>query len=472
MHRRKFLAGVSVGAATVTWSARSYSQIAGANDRVRLALIGCGGRGQAVAGLMSLVPNTKYVAYADVYDVNAGRAKTSAWGNNLGDVVQDFRRVLDRSDIQAVHVATPDHWHAIPAYLASLAGKDAYVEKPLTHNIREGRELVRAAQAHGTIMQTGTQHRSAPHYAELRDMIRRGEVGDVRFVRIWNYTNRTRPIFSLGAGDSHELDQKPASLDWDFYCGPAPLVPYERARFLGTFRNYYEYAGGYVADYGAHRFDSMRQLMGEPDPISVSAAGGRYLEGPGNTPDIVQATVKFPTFTMSYEAVQTSGHGVGGRTEKAKYYRMNGDHDRPHGVAIYGTRAVIIVDRIGFDVYPETNTAPPRARSLAAERKAYERAGIGTFVDGAPQRRFVQSADRTDLHCQNFIECVRSRQAPNADVEIGHRSTILPHLINIAYRTDEKLIWDSKTETITNCPTAEAMVTRLSRQPWDVVPGT
>lgn len=457
---------------TGAWSAKAYSQILGANDRVRLALIGCGGRGQFVARYMSSVPNTEYTAYADVYEVNAGRAKTSTWGKNNGDIYDDFRRVLDRQDIQAVHIATPDHWHAIPAYLASLAGKDAYVEKPLTHNIYEGRALVAAARANRTIVQTGTQHRSAPHYAELRDMIRQGEIGDVRFVRIWNYTNRTRPVFDFGGGGSSGLDRKPASLDWDFYCGPAPLVPYERPRFLGTFRNYYEYAGGYVADYGAHRFDSMRHLMGEVDPLTVSATGERFLEGPGNTPDVVQATVKFSTFTMSYEAVQTSGHGVGGRTEKAKYYRMNGEHDRPHGVAIYGTRAVIIVDRIGYDIYPETNTAPPRARSLAAERAAYESAGIGPLVEGAPQRRFVQSADRTDLHCLNFIDCVRSRQAPNAEVEIGHRSTIIPHLINIACRTDEKLHWDSHTETITNSPTAQAMVTRLARHPWNVVPGT
>jgi predicted dehydrogenase len=470
MRRRDFLAS---GACAVALPAKSYSQIVGANNRVRLALIGCGGRGQGVARLMAQVPDTQYVAYCDLYDFNAGRAKESNWGKGSGDVYEDFRKVLDRNDIHAVHVATPDHWHAIPAYMASLAGKDSYVEKPLTHNIREGRALVDAARANNVIVQTGTQHRSAPHYAEATEMIQSGAIGDVHFVRIWNYTNRTRPRFELGGRRRDgNLDEKPESLDWDFYCGPAPLVPYERDRFLGNFRKFYEYAGGYVADFGAHRFDSMRQLMGEPDPISVSAAGGRYVEGAGNTPDIVQATVQFPDFTMSYEAVQTSGHGVGGRSPGAKYYRMNGDHDRPHGVAIYGTKAVIVADRIGFDVYPETNTAAPRAQDLAAEREAYRAAGITRDVAGAPEQRFVQSGDRTDLHTANFIESVRSRKAPNAEVEIGHRSTIIPHLINIAYRTDSKLRWDPKSETITNDKDAQALVTRIARAPWKIVPGT
>ncbi|HJN10704.1 MAG TPA: Gfo/Idh/MocA family oxidoreductase [Pirellulaceae bacterium] len=473
MRRREFLTTAVAGVSALALSAKSYSQIAGANNRVRLALIGCGGRGHGVAQLMAQVAGAEYVAYCDLYDVNAGRAKESTWGRNSGDIYKDFRYVLDRNDIHAVHVATPDHWHAIPAYMASLAGKDSYVEKPLTHNIREGRALVDAANANNTIVQTGTQHRSAPHYAEAAEMIQSGAIGKVHFVRVWNFNNRTRPRFSFRSGGrGGELVKKPEGLDWDFYCGPAPLVPYDRARFLGSFRGFYEYAGGYVADFGTHRFDSMRQLMGEPDPISISASGGRFLEGVGNTPDIVQATVQFPTFTMSYEAVQTSGHGVGGRTPGAKYYRMNGDHDRPHGVAIYGTKAVIIADRIGFDVYPETNTAAPRARDRAAERKAYRTAGITRDVAGAPKRRFVQSSDRTDLHTANFVECVRSRKAPNAAVEIGHRSTIIPHLINIAYRTDSKLHWDPKAETISNSKVAQTLVTRIARAPWKIVPGT
>lgn len=473
MQRRQFLNSATTGTCAWALSARSYSQVLGSNDRIRLALIGCGGRGQYVAKLMTDVANTEYVAFVDLYDVNAGKAKQSDWGRQTGDIYTDFRHALDRKDVHAVHVATPDHWHAIPTYMASLAQKDAYVEKPLTHNIREGRALVEAARQNQTIVQTGTQHRSAAHYAEAADIIRRGALGDVYFARVWNYTNRTRPTYDFGGGSPRDpLEHPPDSLDWDFYCGPAPLVAYERARFLGTFREFFEYAGGYAADFGAHRFDSLRQLMGEPDPISVSASGGKYLDGPGNTPDVIQATVQFPDFTMSYEGIQTSGHGVGGRTEKAKYYRMNGQDDRPHGIAIYGTKGVIIADRIGYDFYPETNTAAPLGPDRVAERKAYQSAGIGRYVEGSEERRFVQGADRTDLHVANFLECVRSRKLPNADVAIGHRSCIIPHLINIAYRTDAKIHWDPSTEQISNSTEAQALVTRVARSPWNIVPGT
>lgn len=477
MRRRQFLTTLAASTGAALFTARSYAQIAGANNRVRLALIGCGSRGTGVAADMAKVPDTEYVAYCDLYDVNAGRAKESAWGKNQGDVYADFRKALDRRDIHAVHVATPDHWHAIPAYLACLADKDAYVEKPLTHNIAEGRALVNVAREHNRVVQTGTQHRSAPHYAEVAAMVKAGELGEVRFVRIWNYYNKSRPTLWGGAaggrgGGAATLDQKPATLDWDFYCGPAPLVAYERPRFLATFRGYYEYAGGYVADYGAHRFDSMRQLLGEADPIGASAFGGRYLSDPGNTPDVISATVQFPGFTMSYEGIQTSGHGVGGRTPGMKYYRMNGEDDRPHGVALYGTQATVIIDRIGFDVYPETNTAAPRG---GAARQQFEQSGAGEipkYVAGAPERRSVQSADRTDLHTANFIECIRSRKKPNADVEIGHRSCIIPHLINIAYRSQSQVNWNPATETITNNPAASALLTRKAREPWAIVPGT
>lgn len=472
MRRRQFLKTAATGCSSLAFTARSYSQISGANDRVRLALIGCGGRGRGVARLMANVAGTEYVALVDVYDVNAQRARAADWSGRSASVYSDFRRALDRKDVHAVHVATPDHWHAIPTYLASLAGKDAYVEKPLTHNIAESRALVDAARNNKTIVQTGTQHRSAPHYAQLAEMIQSGQIGDVHFVRVWNYTNRTRPTFNFGSSQSQQLSNKPPGLDWDFYCGPATLVPYDRNRFLGLFRYFYDYAGGYVADYGTHRFDSMRQIMGEPDPVSVAASGNRYLNGIGDTPDVVQATVQFPNFTMSYEAVQTSGHGVGGRTPNARYYRMNGKDDRPHGIALYGTKGVVIADRIGFDVYPETNTAAPRGRDRTAEREAFRAAGIPELVDGAPERRFVPSADRTDLHCANFIECVRTRNRPRADVETGHRSAIIPHLINIAYRSDTKLKWDPKSERITNAPQAQALLTRLARAPWKVVPGT
>lgn len=445
MRRRHFLAAALGTAAAFT--ARSYAQIAGANNRVRVALVGCGGRGMFVARLMREAPETQFVAACDVYDVNAGRAKE--WAGGDAAAYRDFRRALDRKDIDAVLVATPDHWHAIPTVLACQAEKDVYVEKPLAHSIREGRAMVAAARQHQRIVQTGMQHRSAPHYEQIRDIIARGEIGKVRFVRVWNYVNRSRDRSGdvVGGSRSENPATQPAGLDWDFYLGPAPQVPYDRGRFLGSFRGYFDYAGGYVTDWGTHRFDSVRQVMGEANPVTVSTSGGRYenVDG-GDTPDVVQATVQFPQFTMSYEAIQLNGHGTGGRTPEMKYYRMAGSEDRPHGEAFYGTKGTIISDRIGFDLYPERGAA----------RK----------------RNSVASRDCTDLHTANFIDCVRTRKAPAAEVEFGHLSAVVPHLINIAYRSGRKVQWDPNSETIKDDPESARLLVRKARAPWNLVAGT
>jgi predicted dehydrogenase len=408
-----------------------------------------------VARLMRDAPDAQFVAACDVYQTNAGRAKD--WAGSDAVAYPDFRRALDRQDIDAIVVATPDHWHAIPTVLACQAGKDVYVEKPLAHNIREGRAMVDAARTHKRIVQTGMQHRSAPHYRQVQELIQSGAIGRVRFVRVWNFVNR---VGGGGAGDgaaggrAGSIAAQPPDLDWDFYLGPAPQAPYERGRFLGSFRNYFDYAGGYVTDWGTHRFDSVRQVMGEANPVSASASGGRFeVRDGGDTPDVVQATVQFPEFTLSYEAIQINGHGTGGRTPEMKYYRMAGLEDRPHGEAFYGTKGTIISDRIGFDLYPEAGAR----RTTASE---------------PVQRLSVASRDTTDLHTRNFIECVRTRQTPAADVETGHLSAVVPHLINIAFRTGRKLLWDAATETIREDPSAAALLTRQARPPWNIVAGT
>jgi predicted dehydrogenase len=452
MRRRDFLAA-TVGAGACSFSALSYGQIAGANNRVRVALIGCGSRGITVARLMREAPDTHFVAVCDVYRANADRAKQ--WAGEGATAYGDFRRALDRQDIDAVLVATPDHWHAIATVLACQAGRDVYVEKPLAHNIREGRAMVAAARKHERIVQTGMQHRSAPHYRQVQEMIARGDIGRVRFVRVWNYVNRTGSRASGDGANSGRgggnLSTQPDGLDWDFYLGPAARVDYDRRRFLGSFRNYFDYAGGYVTDWGTHRFDSVRQVMGEANPQTVTASGGRYeLRDGGDTPDVVQATVQFPEFTMSYEAIQINGHGAGGRTPDMKYYRMAGSEDRPHGEAFYGAAGTIISDRIGFDVYPEEGSRAARE----------------------VKRQSVAGRDTTDLHTSNFIESVRTRKSPAADVEIGHLSAVVPHLINIAYRTGKKLRWDAAAEAIQDDPQSSELLTRRARPPWNIVAGT
>jgi predicted dehydrogenase len=434
MHRRQFIRR----AALATTAALSADRVLGANDRVRVGLIGCGGRGMYVARLMAKVPGAEFVAVCDAYEPHAEAAKE--WAGAGCRAHRDFREVLDRQDVDAVLVATPDHWHAIPAVLACRAGKDVYVEKPLAHNVREGRAIVEAAKQHKRVVQVGTQHRSAEHYREAAKLVQGGEVGKVHLVRMWNYMNR----YPDGIGKAADSDP-PAGLDWDLYLGPAPKVPFNKNRFLGTFRWFWDYAGGLMTDWGTHRIDSMHQIMGVDAPLTVAAAGGRFeLKDGAETPDVLQVTYEYPGFVLSYECCMLNAHGTGGRTPGKEYYRAKGKDDRPHGEAFYGTDGTLFSDRIGYEVFPEP-----------VPRKA--------------KRKDVAAKDATDLHTANFIDCVRSRKKPNADVETRHRSTTAAHLGNIAYRTGRKLRWDAAKEEFVGDREANALLGRQARKPWDLI---
>jgi predicted dehydrogenase len=444
MKRRTFIKAALQGTAAACSATAALGQgenVLGANERVNVGLIGCGTRGMTVARLMRQVPNVAFVAACDVYDRNADAARQ--WAGKGCQTYRDFRQVLARKDVHAILVATPDHWHAIPTILACQAGKDVYVEKPLAHNIREGRAMVAAARMHNRIVQCGMQHRSAEHYREAERIVQSGELGKVRFVRVWNSNN----IYPNGIGRPANA-MPPAGLDWDFYLGPAPQVPFNRGRFLGSFRWFWDYAGGFLTDWGTHRLDSVRQVLHAGPPLSVAAIGGRYdLNDGAETPAILQVAYEFSDFVLSYESNQCNGHGVGGQTPNRSYYRARGTEDRPHGEAFYGTNGTLYSDRLGFEIYPEP---------AAAGRRRLE-------------RREVNGQDRTDLHVRNFIECVRSRQRPVADVEIGHQSTILPLLGNIAFRTGRKLHWNADQEQIVGDAQAAALLGRTARAPWNVI---
>lgn len=436
MERRDFLAGA---AALATHSVKA------ASDRVNVGLIGCGGRGRYVAQQMRAAAGVSFGAVCDVYQPNASKARE--WAGAGAREYGDFRRLLEQRDLDAVLIATPDHWHAAIAVLACQAGKDVYVEKPLAHNVREGQAIVTAARQYNRIVQTGTQQRSATHFPELARIIQSGELGEVKFVRVWNFLN----MYPNGIGRSPD-SAPPAGLDWEFWLGPAPKVPFNPKRFLATFRWFRDYAGGFITDFGTHRFDTVHQIMGATAPRTVVATGGRYvLNDAGEMPDIMQVTYEYPNFVMSYECNLLNGHGLGGRTAGQRYYNMRGREDRPHGMAFYGTRGSIFADRIGYDIYPEENTLEKIA---GAERIV---------------RKNLNTTDATGLHTANFIECVRSRKPPAGEVAIGHRSTTVGHLGNIALLTGKKLAWDAGKQDFVNEPAASRLLSREPRQGWDLL---
>ena len=277
-------------------------------------------------------------------------------------------------------------------------------------------------------------------------MVQSGALGDVKFVRVWNYLN----MYPDGIGSAPDTDPPPG-LDWDMYLGPAPKVPYNVKRHIATFRWFRDYAGGFITDYGTHRFDTVHQVMGQDSPSAISSSGGRLLmKGDGDQPDLQQVTYEYPGFVMSYESNLLNGHGLGGRTPGQRYYNMKGVDDRPHGMAFYGTRGCIFADRIGFEVYPEENPLYP----LNGDKL---------------QRKSMNTTDALGLHTRNFVESVRTRKPPIATVEAGYRATSIGLLGNIALATGRKLKWDGAKGDFLGDREASAMLTRHARKPWDLV---
>jgi predicted dehydrogenase len=454
MERREFIKQIAGTGAIASATALSASRILGANERINVGLIGYGGRGRYDSGLMRQIPNVDFTAVCDVYQPHAAAAR--AWAGPQCRAYGDFRKLLEQKDVDAVLIATPDHWHATTAVLACQAGKDVYVEKPLSYCIDEGRAMVEAARRNHRVVQLGTQHRSAPHLRAAQRIVQSGQLGPIHFVRVWNYLN----MAPNGVGRAPD-STPPPGLDWDFYLGPAPYVPFNKNRFLVTYRWFWDYAGGMTTDYGTHRFDTVQQIMGVDAPLAVAGWGRRYVLRDGaDTPDTLQITYEYPNFILSYEASMVNDHGVGGRTPGMKYYLTRTRDDRPHGMAFYGTNGTLYADRIGFEIYPE-----PRGESGPGAADAAEGDSEGFRM----KRRQMSGADATAKHLRNFIDCVRTRQKPVADVEIGFHSTCVPLLGNIAIRTGHKLRWDSSRCEIVDDPEASAYLARKARKPWNLI---
>jgi predicted dehydrogenase len=288
-NRRTFLksAGVGALAAGASPTAASQSKVAGANDRIRIGLIGCGGMGNADLRDFLLVKNVELVALCDVDKsrIEKTQATTASdAGQKAGFVTQDFRKLIERNDIDAVVVATPDHWHALPTIMACQAGKDVYVEKPLALTVGEGRVMVETARRYDRVVQMGTQQRSAPHYTDAVEHVKSGKLGKVRLVRAWAYLDWKGETPHLPDGPP------PDGVDYDMWLGPAPKVPYNRNRFHFTFRWYWPYSGGLMTDWGAHMIDIANWAMGIKAPSTAMSVGGKfaYPKDAMETPDTQQ----------------------------------------------------------------------------------------------------------------------------------------------------------------------------------------
>ena len=442
--RRTFIKEAAAGAAgtamlgsrAAAMSAASQDRVAGANRRVRVALIGCGGQGNGDLRA-ALRLGAECVALCDVDDEQTSKTRARIekdFNAAPALMTRDFRRVLDRQDVDAVIIGTPDHWHALPTVLACDAGKDVYVEKPLALTIGEGRVMVNAARRRDRIVQMGTQQRSSAHYAEAIDFVKTGQLGKIRVVKAWAYQDWMGNIARVPDSDP------PPTVDYDMWLGPAPKRPFNQNRFHFNFRWYYDYSGGLMTDWGAHMIDVANWGMGVTAPRSATSVGGKFgfPDDAEETPDTQQALWECDGFSMIWEHATAIGQGP---------------YMRDHGVAFHGNNGVLVVDRGGWEVLPETET----------------KSGKQTYrMIGQPRRR--ASGDMHQDHVKNFLECMDSRKRPRSDVEIGHNSMIACHLANIAFRVSRRVQWDAANERIVNDAEAQKLVMKPYRAPW-TLPG-
>jgi len=388
--RRNFLRGVSAA------TALSYARVMGANDRVQLGVIGCGDRGRYDMGNFQKA-NADVVALCDIYGEQIARAREKAPG---AKDFKDHRALLEMKEVDVALIATPDHWHTQIAIDALNAGKDVYVEKPLTRTIEEGPLIVKAARVNGRVCQVGMQQRSGQHYLQAKhEYLDTGKLGKITLARTWWHGNgyhlRKAPAY---------LQTKPANLDWPRFLGAVKWRDWNPQQYW-NWRAYLDFGGGQVTDLFTHWIDVVHMFMGSDVPSSGVAAGGVYNYKDGRTaPDTINVLLEYPAqFTATFEATLVPG--------------VTGE-----GIEFCGTEGRLLIDRGHYEFHPKGRNAEPTV---------------------------VKAFSNIDMdHVGNFLACVKSRKRPNGDVLIGHRSAQASHLGNLSYEQKRRIDFDPVREEI------------------------
>jgi predicted dehydrogenase len=418
MNRRYFLMSAAAAAA-----ARRPAVAAG--EKVNVAIIGVRGRGKALANEFAILPEANVACFVDVDD-NVLRQVADGFEKKHGKrpkLLADMRRVFDDKSIDAVAIATPDHWHAPAAIMACQAGKDVYVEKPCSHNVREGRMLVEAARKYKRIVQHGTQARSRASTQRAIEMVHSGKIGKVLMAKAWDVQKRK----DIG----HKPDSPvPAGVDYDTWVGPAEWMPFNENRFHYNWHWHWNFGTGDMGNDGAHQVDQARWALGVDYPSEISGMGRKlFFEDDQVTPDTMVVTFNYPGKVLMFEMRIWNP------------YKMEGVDN---GIAVYGSDGMM---------------------------------QIGRWDDGAAWKLFdskgkvvMSSADDKEAggesHVANFVNCVRTRQKPNADIEVGYMSALHLHIGNIVARVGRTLKFDAKTESFAGDPEANALLGRKYRQHW------
>jgi predicted dehydrogenase len=414
LDRRQFLTTAAAGTLSALSAARAADK---PNDKVTLAFMGVNGRGRDLLRGFSAFADVEiaYVCDPDENVIPVALKAIDPGHKTTPKVEKDIRRVLADKDVTALVVAAPDHWHALATVWACQAGKHVYVEKPISHNLVEGRRMVEAARKYDRVVQVGTQRRSAPHSQSALEFIRSGKLGKVPFAQAWIAGARK----SIGRKPDEAV---PHGVDYDLWLGPAPERPFNPNRFHYNWHWNWDYGTGELGNNGIHGLDLARCLLGVDAPARITCGGGKYFfDDDQQTPDTQVATFDFDGCCLTWE------HRIWSRT---------GAEGESFGVALYGENGTLLFDGKGWHV-----------------------------IDGAEASD--KSGEMQQAHLRNFLDCIKEHRKPNADIEEGHRSTRLCHLGNIAWRTGRTLRFDARTETVDDAD-ANKLLGRTYRKPFEL----
>ncbi len=448
MNRREFIKSGTVAGAAVAMPA--IVKAANVKQKVRMGFIGVGNRGTQLLHLFMQQPDMEVTALCDIYEPYLNRdesafdpkfyeyglrgrlAKFNEQDKLLANVRRyaDYRKLLEDKNVDAVCIATPDHWHAIMTIDAIKAGKDVYCEKPLTATIAEGRAMVNAQKASKQVVAVGLNRRGNPAYIELKKLIDSGKYGTFRVGRAARISN----LFPNGIGKCPD-SPPPKGFDWDAWLGPRAYRPYRYTTAPYYFRWHEEFSSQ-MGNWGVHYMDAMRWMMGETAPSAITAVGGQYfLDHDADIPDTMEVTYEFPDKRLIHFSIYEGG------TANPVCLRE---------LELQGSDGVIYANEKGFDIFPQKTREFNNPKKPTFEKFTYA-VKDKDADDGS-------SSVSTGGVIHDFLECVKTRGTPCCTLEDGHRSTSFAHLANIALHTGQRLEWDAKAERFTNCPKANEML--------------
>lgn len=438
--RRDFAKTASAASLT---TALSYSRIFGANDRVRVGFIALGNRGDQVLDAFLVHKDAEIPAICDIYqpymDFASKKIGTSP------KQFKDYRRLIEVKDLDAIAINTPDHWHALQMIEACAAAKDVYVEKPLSLTVSEGRAMVNAARKHNRVVQVGIHRRSSQFVKEACEIVRGGYLGKVMSVRAFHIQNE----WPKGIGNPAD-SQPPADLDWEAWLGPAPKRAFNKNRTFYRFRWFWDYSGGQLTNFGVHYVDAIHWALGVDAPLAVTALGGKLaIEDNREIPDTMEVLWMYPNNTLvSFTQINANAHPAGLNRGEIEFR---------------GTKGTLYLQSNGYEVVPDA-ISPNEffARSPLDRTGDNWRKGAASQIEA---RKGTGDAN-TKHHARNFLDCVKSRQTCNCDIETGHRSTSAPLIGNIAFKTKSHLEWDAKAERFTNNEAANKLLNHRYRAPY------